>query len=436
MRFKEFLDNFFLDFEFNLFLLGILFLPSAPSIACIFFIFPLIKGFLKIKNKILKDKFNLTLLIASAIMILKTIFGYFQEPTIESWDPMLNLVGLANWIPLFICFWGFQPYLISSEKRLLISKFFIASSIPVLFSGINQYFFKIFGPFKIFNGLIIWYQRPIDFIGGGGLTGVFNNQNYTGAWLTMIFPICLGVFLINKKKNLNLKAFILLVISMFFVICSVLTNSRGAWISILVSIPIVMGRLTLYWLLPLVVFLVSIIILTLIPNIPEQLQNYLQIIIPKKVSIKFEEILLNFRNYPRIHIWINAIFYIVNKPLFGWGAAAFPILYLESFGLRNNHAHNLFLELSINYGLISSILIFGAILKILKSSYDFIFKEKTLLLINDRTWWAASIIFLLSHMYDVLYYDLRISISSWIFLSGLKVIIDKNSKINNIHKNA
>ena len=35
-------------------------------------------------------------------------------------------------------------------------------------------------------------------------------------------------------------------------------------------------------------------------------------------------------------------------------------------------------------------------------------------------WWVAAFLFFFSHLYDVLIYDIRINIASWIFLIGLR----------------
>ena len=55
-----------------------------------------------------------------------------------------------------------------------------------LFSTFLQYFFKFHGPFVFFNGFITWYSREIH--PGDGMTGLFNNSNYLGMWLNIIWP--------------------------------------------------------------------------------------------------------------------------------------------------------------------------------------------------------------------------------------------------------
>ena len=139
---------------------------------------------------------------------------------------------------------GFQPYL--QLKRLLVSRVFIAGTIPIIFSGISQYFLKIYGPFKILNGLIIWYQRPIDFENGSGLTSVFNNPNITGTWLTLIWPFCIAILLINKKNKSKLDFYLTILLCISFVVCAVLTNSRGAWLNLIIPIPIILGKFSIW----------------------------------------------------------------------------------------------------------------------------------------------------------------------------------------------
>ena len=419
-EFKKYLQNL----EYKLFLLGILFLASAPFLSSLLFIYPIVIGLVKNKRKLISDKYNYPLIVASFIIIIKSVIDmYYPALNNKSWDPSLNWIGLINWIPLFLCYFGFQPYLASFNQRLLVSKFFIASTIPILFSGIIQYFFKIYGPFKTLNGLIIWYQRPIDFETGSGLTSVFSNPNYTGTWLTLIWPFCLSFLLINKRCKSNNKLFIIAILSLAFIVCAVLTNSRGAWISLILPIPLVLGRIALLWLIPLLLIIFSSILLTFIPVLNGDLQDFLRMLIPYKVWIKFSEVILNFSSLPRIKIWSNAILFISEKPILGWGASSFPILFYASTGLFRNHSHNLFMELSLNYGLVASISVFITIFLLFQNSLKEILRKKSFIeIINNKSWWAAALIFFTSHIYDITYYDLRISIASWIFLAGLRCI--------------
>ena len=64
---------------------------------------------------------------------------------------------------IFFCFWGFQNYL-NSPKKDYTSRILISGSIPVIFSGVLQ-LLNINGPFELFYGLVVWFQKPINDIG-------------------------------------------------------------------------------------------------------------------------------------------------------------------------------------------------------------------------------------------------------------------------------
>ena len=52
--------------------------------------------------------------------------------------------------------------------------------------------------------------------------------------------------------------------------------------------------------------------------------------------------------------------------------------------------------------------------------YAAAFNSKYNLFVFERAWWVSTITLLTSQMFDVQYFDGRISIVLWIFLTGLK----------------
>ena len=303
---------------------------------------------------------------------------------------------------------------------------FVASSIPVLVSGFSQHFLNLYGPYEIFNGLIIWFQRsPTDGEGfSKGLTSLFNNQNYAGSWLTMIWPFCLTSFLINVRKRIKINILITFLICIAFVVSIVLTLSRGALLGLIISIPLMMGQISRIYLI-----ITLIIIFILIPfallNLPKMIsenQFLINKLIPPYYLNAFSSLLNNSNEISRILIWNNAMEFITQRPFWGWGAAIFPILFSLKYDVKIFHAHNLFLELSMGYGVIVSFLVLLFFLNILISSYKVIFENKVFDNLNDYGWWVAFFIFFIGQLYDVVYYDLRISISCWIFIAGLRSI--------------
>ena len=202
---KAFLGKFPLNKDFGKlsFLTGIFLLPSALSISIFFLLFALITSLLKNKNNYFADKYNFYFFIGGIFLIISAIFhsliiNFDQQ---YNWDSNLSWIGLANWIPFFLCFHGFQIYLRSTQERKVVGLTFLYGTFPVIVSGLGQAFFNWNGPLTTLGGLIIWYQRPIDDI--TQLTGLFNNPNYAGLWLNLVWPFCLASIIINKKETIG-----------------------------------------------------------------------------------------------------------------------------------------------------------------------------------------------------------------------------------------
>ena len=84
----------------------------------------------------------------------------------------------------------------------------------------------------------------------------------------------------------------------------------------------------------------------------------------------------------------------------------------------------IFLELAFNHGLIVSLLILFTMVSILVTAskkYFFNNKNQDLSLI-DKAWIISFVNFLIIHMFDITYFDGRISILSWTLLAGLRKI--------------
>ena len=411
------------------FYLGIFFLASAVGLSILLLIISQFISFLK-PSQFLRDKWNYPLILSGFFMVTSTFIHFLRYENYIDFDldPKLSLLGLINWIPFFLFFWGFQKYLNSPEKRLLTSKLLICGSIPVIFSGLLQ-LLNINGPFELFNGFIIWFQKPLSDI--GSLAGLFSNQNYAGLWMVLVWPFCLAE-LSRPKRSLN-KKLILLIICFLFVVFITLTDSRNAFLGLIISTPIVLGFSSLVWYLPIIITGFSLLALTVLPIFPNEIQVFMRSIIPSRIYTLFPEIgFSNLSSYPRINKWFAALNYIFQKPIFGWGASSFPFLYLALSNEWFGHTHNLPFELAISYGFLPSIIIFSFYLLILLFAYKKISRlskkgvNNIEIFLNEKAWFASSLIFLLSHLVDIQYFDVRISTICWVLLAGLRSSIKED----------
>tara|TARA_B100000886_G_scaffold340197_1_gene308372 strand:+ start:3184 stop:4500 length:1317 start_codon:yes stop_codon:yes gene_type:complete len=405
----------------NLFRLGILLLATAPSLSFLFLLFSTFGGFLNREDKFLKDKYNWILILSSFLMILNCFLITTDLIKIPESENSLIWLGLLNWIPLFWCFWGFQNYLNTKEERLFTSKLLVIGSIPVLISGFCQKFLGLYGPYRFFNNLIIWYQRPLG--ADGGVSGLFNNQNYAGAWLCIIFPLCLG-FLFKKQKKIFLKYINFSIVSAF-VTMIILTTSRSAILAMLISY-LNLEKFTKNKFLSIFISIITtILIVKILLLINIDIQKYITDFLPTGISNKINYFKFsNLDTLPRFDIWSKSISFINQNLFFGYGAGSFPNMYSLFDGNFEGiqHTHNIFLELAFNHGLLVALLILFVMLSILitaSKKYFFNNKNHDLSLI-DKAWIISFANFLIIHMFDITYFDGRISILSWILLAGLR----------------
>ncbi len=425
-----------------LFRSGVFLLVSAPALSAILFFFSILISSYKNYKNFLLDKWNYPFFLASLILIITVSVSSLEQFSnkIDGWSNYLNWVSLFNWIPLFYCIWAFKQYLNSSKSRKIILLILLSGSVPLIISGFLQVFFEIHGPFKILNGLIIWFQRE----GEPGLTGLFNNRNYASLWFTILWPICLAI--LSQRKNgskLFIYIFSISVISSIY-----LTFSRNGLINLFLSSLIFLKGSFSSILLILLILFITLLIAAKTNIFPISFKELAINILPPKLLSRFSiiENLEVFTSNARFSIWLSALDFIKERPFLGWGAASFPILYqmkndtccYTSYLQWYGHTHNIQLEMALNYGLPFSFLVNTILILIFYKSFKKIFiferKDKSLEEINlnkfDKAWWTSSFTFFFSQLFDIHFYDLRLNIIFWILISGLIIKIQNHNQKN------
>lgn len=412
----------------SLFFIGLFLLPSTLSIGLLIIFISTVNTLIKYKPNPLSDKWNRYLLIVGALMILSCIvqsFNFSKENVFDL-DISLIWISLFNWIPFFYLFWTSQFFLKTSTQKIKAATAIVTGSIPIVIAGFLQYFFTLNGPLKLFNGIVIWYLKPIQ--AHEGLSSIFSNQNYAGTWLLIVWPLSLSILLIQRKSLF--KKLIAIFILIVFTLSIFLTTSRNAITGLFFAVPFIFGlKIFLIIFLILSSLTVLLVFQNSYPAISELLRfllNYL----PDSFLSKFSK--FGFKNilaYTRINLWLNSITLIFKNPFFGYGASFFPIVYQFYFFEKFNsssiqHSHNIFIELAFNYGIIVSFLIFlfiaYQILKAYKALKNNNFKANEEII--NKCWLASSIVAVLSQTSDITYYDGRISFMFWFLIAGLRMV--------------
>ena len=421
----------FLNLIYKSFLIGLFFLPTTLFVALLFLLPTIFYGFWLIRKDYLSDKWNIAFILCGVVILINSLLQKFIVPNLlqGNWNPNLTLIGLLNWIPFFVIFPSFQPYLSSRKLRKNAALAILVGSLPVVIVSLGHYFFKWEGPLELFNGLVIWFLKPVTERGGVG--GIFSNQNYAGSWLVFVWPFCIAL-LLDKTKSFVKKTF-----SISFLIslatAAFLTNSRSAWGGILISMPILIGLQSFLWFIPLLICIVFVLFVCISDIFSGPLQDFIRQRIPDNVWLEFTKEGFSDLEVTRIGIFIKALEIIKIEPLLGIGAGAFPVYFSLQTNSWRGHSHNLITELAISYGLPVTILFcFTVSLILFKSGKIIFFPQSNNLKFDyfERAWWSSIFIFLISQLVDIQYFEGRISLMFWILLAGLKSIIYENDSNN------
>ncbi len=424
------------NFGKNIFFLAAFFLPSALPISGILLLISTIIYFSKNSLQIKKDRLGYLFGLVMLLMLISCIYCSLNtiDLSINSLEIKSNFgksdkiniwLDLLNWYPFFFFYWAFQKYLTFEEDRIKFAKFIFMGTMPVIVSCLLQYWFKIYGPFEFLFGTIVWFQKPISF--GVGVSGLFSNQNYAGAWLATTLPF--SFFLILKNKNFLRKKILTCLITIIYTYVLILTDSRNALIGLLISLIFIFGFQGI-WIMLLGIFFIFLISLSFSIFNPLLLNEITQNIFSNQLFIKITNFdLSNFISYPRVEIINISTNLISNSPIFGYGAGTFPKTYLLSGGIWDaQHTHNMPLQIAYNYGIPTAIALSFIFLYVLVKSYKKIFLGKGKSPLIDKCWFISSSIIVLYNFSDFTYYDGKISILIWLLFSGLNCI-GKNESI-------
>jgi O-antigen ligase len=218
-----------------------------------------------------------------------------------------------------------------------------------------------------------------------------------------------------------------------------LTTSRNALLAALITLFLLIPYKKYKFLFISIFTALGVLMANLIPIFPSNIQTRIFAFLPATFLEKTDfSSISEFTSYPRIELWLKSIKLIKSNLFMGYGGGSFSDLYYLNNGQFEGmqHSHNIVLEIAFNYGLPSSLLIIGGMLFItIKSTNGLVFNQNKNILetknyLNkfDYAWIISFSIFLFLHMFDITYFDGRISLLAWILLSGIRQIIRENKE--------
>ncbi|NLZ54612.1 MAG: O-antigen polymerase, partial [Thermoanaerobacteraceae bacterium] len=243
-----------------------------------------------------------------------------------------SLKTLPLYLAYFMMFYSAAVLFRDSKTIKMVLAFIIVSTLILSLLGIYQYFFvriptaQAWVDVKQFPELSTRVYATLE------------NPNVLGEYLVLSIPLLAGFFWATGK--LRHKSFLAVVLCML-TLCLILTFSRGAWLGLAVSVFI-------FALIKEPRLLVLFIILAVLSPM----------FLPSVVTNRIASIgsLEDSSNAYRITIWIAALRMIKDYWLtgVGLGLAAFSRVYRDYMiaGASAVHAHNLYLEICLELGVI------------------------------------------------------------------------------------
>lgn len=197
-------------------------------------------------------------------------------------------------------------------------------------------------------------------------------------FLVLSFLVIISVTILNWKNTKPLLRTVYILALATQVLCLILTYSRGAWFALLLALLVISSfraRKVLYLVLVLLCFTVFFS--------PESVRNRFDSI--------FERDDINIKQ--RFSVWETTLVLIKDNPTTGVGPGNFGTVHLERYRgaddefrwwRKNYHAHNLYLQIASETGLVGLSIFVFLVLKVIISGYRIIRSEKDKFILSTK----------------------------------------------------
>lgn len=320
------------------------------------------------------------------IMFLIVLF----VSSLSSFSTLQSLKVWAMYL-VFISFYFVILNAVDTKEQLhSILKLFIISGALVALYGVMQYLFG-------WTTANAWIDEEMFEDATMRVYSTLGNPNVLGEYLLLVLPISAVWFL--KFKSKEISKWVYAVIFLVLALCLVLTQSRGCWIGFMLSVVVFVtfyeGR---WWgLIPVVLCILPFVV-------PEtMIDRFLSIGNMDDSSTSY-----------RVFIWLGTLGMLKHYWLggIGMGEAAFNEVYpfFSYNAIQAPHSHNLFLQLTVEAGIVALVIFVGVQLIFAKKMSD-VYRLQNKKSTDSALALAISsgvIGFLAQSMFDYTFYNYRV----------------------------
>ncbi|KXZ40512.1 O-antigen ligase [Alkalithermobacter thermoalcaliphilus JW-YL-7 = DSM 7308] len=347
-----------------------------------------------IGKKIYDKDFNFEKTFLDKILLLFCISIIFSTAMSK------NIISSLQVAVMYFCIIGFYFMCVNeikTEKTLyLIVKVLVISALIVSLYGIYQKIAGVYTPES-------WVDKEMFSDIQTRVYSTFKNPNVLGEYLVLLIPVTVSLFWHYEKITYKIGV---IVVALSMTLCLLYTYSRGAWLGLLLATLVFAVLINKRMLL-----IVGLMILILPFILPGSILNrFLSIGNISETSSSYRVLVWTSSLNMAKDYWISGI---------GMGIDTFTKVYplYAAKGVYVLHAHNVYIQILIELGIVGLISFIGIIALFYKEMLNCINKkDKNLskLIIGISSGVAG---FLFQGFVDNIWYNHRVSFIFWVLLS-------------------
>jgi O-antigen ligase len=408
--------------------LGLFIFPFFPALGAVGVFFSGLITFGQQWSKIPKYPLYRGFILLSIFLVITVVFAL---------DKIAAFLGLFNLLPYFLLFIGWSNLIQTTAQLKRISWILTISSLPVVIIGMGELFLG-WHTSKLWSAIFGW-----TLIAGGNppnrMASSFIYANVLAGYLAIVFILNLGLWLqewrrirtrrqgnsinFSPPRNGSSTLIFLTVTAIANFAGLILTNSRNAWVIALVACFAYAVYQGWHLIVAVVTGIASSVLLAAFA--PSPIAELFRKVVPAFFWARFNDQLYPDRPVAlmRTTQWNFAWDLTMQRPWTGWGLRNFSDIYEDKMNLWLGHPHNLFLMLSAETGLITTLLFCGLLAWIFIKGVKLlrvIPKEDKLIFFSYLLVFVGWILF---NTVDVTLFDFRLNTLYWLIFGAIHGIV-------------